>query len=54
MKPKKSFYYCLTHHMSLKLFCILAFLANLSAQIGADTASSWGGYQPMLPNELSR
>lgn len=54
MQLKKTLKKFFTHHISLKLLCMLAFLANLSAQIGAGTASSWGKYQPLLPNELSR
>lgn len=54
MQLKKSFKNLFTHHISLRLLCMLAFLANLSAQIGAGTTSSWGKYQPLLPNELSR
>ena len=54
MKRKKSFCYLFTHQASLRFLCMLAFLANLSAQIGAGTTSSWGKYQPMLPEELSR
>ncbi len=54
MKLKKSLKNFFIHHISLRVLCMLAFLANLSAQIGAGTASSWGRYQPLLPNELSR
>lgn len=53
MKQKKSFYY-FAHYASFRFLCILAFWANLSAQIGAGTASSWSRYQPTLPEELSR
>lgn len=54
MKQKKSLYNYLIHYASLRFLCILAFWANLSAQIGAGTASSWTRYQPTLPEELSR
>lgn len=54
MKHKKIFKKFSTHHISLRFLCMLAFLANLSAQIGRGTTSSWGKYQPLLPNELSR
>ena len=32
----------------------VAKLAQVTAKIGAGTASSWGDYQPTLPKELSR
>ncbi|MCH5263264.1 MAG: cyclic lactone autoinducer peptide [Lachnospiraceae bacterium] len=53
MKQQKSFYY-FTHYASFRFLCILAFMANLSAHIGAGTTSSWNKYQPTLPEELSR
>lgn len=54
MKMKKNLYYFFMKPISFRILCMLAFLANLSAQVGAGTTSSWGGYQPMLPKELSR
>lgn len=32
----------------------LGSLAGLTARLGAGTASSWGNYQPKLPDELKR
>lgn len=32
----------------------LATVANVTAKIGAGTASSWGQYQAQLPKELKR
>ena len=37
-----------------KLLTCLAAIACLTAQVGANTASAWGGYQPKLPQELDR
>ena len=54
MKTRKALHCFFTKHISLRLLCMLALLANLSAQIGAGTTSSWGGYQPKLPAELHR
>lgn len=36
------------------LLSALAVSANITAKIGACTASSWGDYQPLLPKELNR
>ena len=54
MKSKKNYFYFFTNCISIQFLCMLAFLADLSAQIGAGTTSSWGKYQPTLPKELSR
>lgn len=39
---------------SIPLLTGLAMLASVTAHLSAGTASSWGGYQPQLPSELSR
>lgn len=39
---------------SATLLTGLAILAGITARLSAGTASSWGGYQPQLPSELSR
>lgn len=54
MKSKKNYFYCFTNRIFIQFLCMLAFWANLSAQIGAGTTSSWSKYQPTLPKELSR
>ncbi|MBO5033158.1 MAG: cyclic lactone autoinducer peptide [Lachnospiraceae bacterium] len=41
-------------HLCTHFLTALAFLANLSAQLGAGTASSWNKYQPTLPKDLRR
>lgn len=54
MRQEKYLFYPIINRVSLQLLCMLAFLANLSARLGAGTTSSWGKYQPTLPKELSR
>lgn len=54
MKTKNYLFNLFTNYISFQLLRMLAFGANLSAQIGAGTTSSWSKYQPLLPKELSR
>lgn len=54
MKMKKVLHNVFIQQISLRLLFMLAFWANLSAQVGSGTTSSWGGFQPVLPKELSR
>lgn len=42
------------HHANFILLSGLAVLSEVTAQIGAGTASSWGSFQPYLPKELHR
>ncbi len=43
-----------TKNATFKLLSTLASLANVTAKIGAGTASSWGTYQPKLPKKFTR
>lgn len=54
MKKIRFKHYSASIRLYTHLLTALAFLANLSAQIGAGTASSWNKYQPELPQELRR
>lgn len=50
MKKNKSFIKRTNYH----ILSALATAANVTAKIGAGTASSWGYFQAQLPKELKR
>lgn len=43
-----------TKSVKTKLLFSLASLANVTAKIGAGSASSWSTYQPKVPKEFDR
>lgn len=43
-----------TNNAKTKLLFSLASLANVTAKIGAGSASSWSTYQPKVPKEFDR
>lgn len=50
MKKSKS----TTKKTNSMMLSTLASLANVTAKIGAGSASSWSTYQPKLPKEFTR